>query len=87
MTSLKRFPKPPCLPKVDIEITLGAQPPRMQQTMDISRETVLDSEPSKLSKQSNAILLREWIEWCESTGRAAHAADLIERSRAAMRNS
>ena len=59
----------------------------MQQTLDISRETVLDKEPSKLSKQSNAILLHEWVEWCRSTGREAHAADLIERTRAELRNS
>jgi hypothetical protein len=63
---------------------LGEVPKRMQQTMDVSRETVLDSP---LSKESNATLLHEWVEWCESTGRAAHAADLIERSRAEMRNS
>lgn len=56
----------------------------MQQTMDISRETVADSP---LSKQSNAILLHEWVEWCRSTGREAHAADLIERTRAELRNS
>jgi hypothetical protein len=87
MTSRNRFPKPPCPPKVDSEIMLGETPPRMQQTMDISRETVLDSGPSKLSKQSNAILLHEWVEWCRSTGREAHAADLIERTRAELRNS
>ena len=63
---------------------LGETPPRMQQTMDISRETVADSP---LSKQSNAILLHEWVEWCRSTGREAHAADLIERTRAELRNS
>ena len=72
---------------MDSEITLGETPPRMQQTMDISREMVLDSGSSKLSKQSNAILLHEWIEWCRSTGREAHAADLIERTRAELRNS
>jgi hypothetical protein len=65
---------------------LGEVPQRMQQTMDVSRETVLDSPPFKLSKQSNAILLHEWVEWCESTGRAAHAADLIERTRVELRN-
>jgi hypothetical protein len=59
----------------------GDAPKRMQQTMDISRETVADSKPS------NAILLHEWIEWCRSTGREAHAADLIERTRASLRNS
>jgi hypothetical protein len=69
---------------VDSEIMLGETPPRMQQTMDISRETVADSP---LSKQSNAILLHEWVEWCRSTGREAHAADLIERTRAELRNS
>jgi hypothetical protein len=62
---------------------LGEVPQRMQQTMDISRETVLDSP---LSKQSNASLLHEWVEWCRSTGREAHAADLIERTRAELRN-
>ena len=84
MTSKNRFPKPPCPPKVDSEITLGAPPPRMQQTMDISRKTVADSQ-ERLG--DTGVLLRDWIEWCESTGRAAHAADLIERSRASMRNS
>jgi len=84
MTSLKRFPKPPCPPKVDSEITLGAPPPRMQQTMDVSKETVADSQ-ERLG--DTGVLLREWIEWCESTGRAAHAAELIARSRASMRNS
>jgi hypothetical protein len=84
MTSRNRFPKPPCPPKVDSEITLGETPARMQQTMAISRETVADSP---LSKQSNAILLHEWVEWCRSTGREAHAADLIERTRAELRNS
>ena len=69
---------------MDSEIMLGETPPRMQQTMDISRETVADSP---LSKQSNAILLHEWVEWCRSTGREAHAADLIERTRAELRNS
>ena len=63
---------------------LGETPPRMQQTLDISRETVTDSR-ERLG--DTGVLLREWIEWCESTGRAAHAADLIERSRASMRNS
>lgn len=66
---------------------LGETPKRIQQTMDVTRETVLDREPSKLSKQSNAILLHEWVEWCRSTGREAHAADLIERTRAELRNS
>lgn len=56
----------------------------MQQTMAISRETVADL-PERLG--DTGVLLREWIEWCESTGRAAHAAELIERSRASMRNS
>ena len=56
----------------------------MQQTMAISRETVADSQ-ERLG--DTGVLLREWISWCESTGRAAHAADLIERSRASMRNS
>lgn len=84
MTSKNRFPKPPCPPRVDSEITLGAPPPRMQQTMDISRKTVADSQ-ERLG--DTGVLLRDWIEWCESTGRAAHAADLIERSRASMRNS
>ena len=69
---------------MDSEIMLGETPARMQQTMDISRETVADSP---LSKQSNAILLHEWVEWCRSTGREAHAADLIERTRAELRNS
>lgn len=63
---------------------LGETPPRMQQTLDISRETVTDSR-ERLG--DTGVLLREWIEWCESTGRAAHAAELIERSRASMRNS
>lgn len=69
---------------MDSEIMLGETPPRMQQTMDISRETVADSQ-ERLG--DTGVLLREWIEWCESTGRAAHAAELIERSRASMRNS
>ncbi len=56
----------------------------MQQTMDVTRETVADSQ-ERLG--DTGVLLREWIEWCESTGRAAHAAELIERSRASMRNS
>jgi hypothetical protein len=56
----------------------------MQQTMDISRATIADSQ-ERLG--DTGVLLREWIEWCESTGRAAHAADLIERTRAEMRNS
>lgn len=84
MTSLKRFPKPPCQPRVDSEIALGAPPPRLQQTMDVSKEAVADSQ-ERLG--DTGVLLREWIEWCESTGRAAHAAELIERSRASMRNS
>jgi hypothetical protein len=84
--SKSRFPKPPTPPQVDREIMLGEVPKRMQHTMDVSRETVLDSPPSKLSKQSNAILLHEWVEWCRSTGREAHAADLIERTRAELRN-
>ena len=68
---------------MDTEITFGDAPKRMQQTMDISRETVAASQ-KRLG--DTGVLLREWIEWCESTGRAAHAADLIERSRAEMRN-
>jgi hypothetical protein len=68
---------------VDTEITFGDTPKRMQQTMDVSRETVAASQ-ERLG--DTGVLLREWIEWCESTGRAAHAADLIERSRAEMRN-
>lgn len=63
---------------------LGETPPRMQQTLDISRETVTDSR-ERLG--DTGVLLREWIEWCESTGRAAHAAELIERSRASIQNS
>ena len=63
---------------------LGETPPRMQQTMAVTRETVANSR-ERLG--DTGVLLREWIEWCESTGRAAHAADLIERSRASMRNS
>jgi len=39
-----------------------------------------------LSQQSNASLLHEWVEWCRGTGREAHAADLIERTRAELRN-
>ena len=62
---------------------LGEVPKRMQQTMDVSRETVLGSP---LPQQSNASLLHEWVEWCRSTGREAHAADLIERTRAELRN-
>jgi hypothetical protein len=81
--SKSRFPKPPTPPQVDREIMLGEVPQRMQQTMDISRETVLDSP---LSQQSNASLLHEWVEWCRGTGREAHAADLIERTRAELRN-
>ena len=63
---------------------LGETPPRMQQTMAVTRETVADSR-ERLG--DTGVLLREWIEWCESTGRAAHAAELIERTRASMRNS
>jgi len=81
--SKSRFPKPPTPPQVDKEIMLGEVPQRMQQTMDVSRETVLDSP---LSQQSNASLLHEWVEWCRGTGREAHAADLIERTRAELRN-
>lgn len=81
--SKSRFPKPPTPPQVDREIMLGEVPKRMQQTMDVSRETVLDSQ---LSQQSNASLLHEWVEWCRGTGREAHAADLIERTRAELRN-
>ncbi len=81
--SRSRFPKPPTPPQVDREIMLGEVPKRLQQTMDVSRETVADSQ-ERLG--DTGVLLREWIEWCESTGRAAHAADLIERSRAEMRN-
>lgn len=69
---------------MDKEIILGDVPNRIQQTMDISRETIADSQ-ERLG--DTGVLLREWIEWCESTGRAAHAAELIERSRASMRNS
>lgn len=69
---------------MDSEIVLGETPKRMQHTMAVTRETVADSQ-ERLG--DTGVLLREWIEWCESTGRAAHAADLIERSRASMRNS
>ena len=69
---------------MDSEIMFGETPKRMQQTMDVTRETVADSQ-ERLG--DTGVLLREWIEWCESTGRAAHAAELIERSRASMRNS
>lgn len=69
---------------MDSEIVLGETPKRMQHTMDVTRETVADSQ-ERLG--DTGVLLREWISWCESTGRAAHAADLIERSRASMRNS
>jgi hypothetical protein len=82
MTSRNRFPRPPCPPKVDAEITFGDAPKRMQQTMDVSRETVAASQ-ERLG--DTGVLLREWIEWCESTGRAAHAADLMERTRASLR--
>lgn len=63
---------------------LGETPKRMQQTMDVTRETVADSQ-ERLG--DTGVLLREWISWCESTGRAAHAAELIERTRAELRNS
>jgi len=69
---------------VDSEIMLGETPKRIQQTMAVTRETVADSQ-ERLG--DTGVLLREWISWCESTGRAAHAAELIERSRASMRNS
>ena len=82
MTSRNRFPRPPCPPKVDAEITFGDAPKRMQQTMDVSRETVAASQ-ERLG--DTGVLLREWIEWCESTGRAAHAADLMARTRASLR--
>jgi hypothetical protein len=67
---------------VDAEITFGDAPKRMQQTMDVSRETVAASQ-ERLG--DTGVLLREWIEWCESTGRAAHAADLMARTRASLR--
>jgi hypothetical protein len=51
--------------------------------MDISQETVADSQ-ERLG--DTGVLLREWIEWCRSTGREAHAADLIERTREELRN-
>jgi len=92
MTSRSRFPKPPCPPKVDTDITFGDAPPvfkRVQQTMDISKETVARTAvPTGAGQglpQSSAILLKEWIEWCKSIGKEAHAADLIERTRAALR--
>ena len=78
-----RFPKPPCPPKVDSEIMLGETPPRMQQTMDVTRET---PAPTSSSLVGAALLLGEWIEWARSTGREAHAADLIERTRKEIRN-
>jgi hypothetical protein len=92
MTSRSRFPKPPCPPKVDVDITLGDAPPvfkRVQQTMDISRDTIAPATAQRGAgqpcDQSSEILLKEWIEWCRSTGREAHAADLIERTRTALR--
>ena len=86
MTSRSRFPKPPCPPKVDSEITLGDAPPvfkRVQQTMDVSKDTVIDESQERLGE--TGVLLREWIEWCRSTGREAHAADLIDRTRSSLR--
>jgi hypothetical protein len=62
---------------------LGEVPQRMQQTMDVSRNTVADSQ-KRLG--DTGVLLHEWVEWCRSTGREAHAADLIERTRAELRN-
>jgi hypothetical protein len=55
----------------------------MQQTMDVTRET---PAPTSSSLVGAALLLGEWIEWVRSTGREAHAADLIERTRKEIRN-
>lgn len=63
---------------------LGETPKRMQQTMEISRET---PAPERPDMQNHYVLLEEWVSWCRSTGREAHAADLIERTRAELRNS
>ena len=82
--SKSRFPKPPCPPKVDREIMLGEVPKRMQQTMDVTRDT---PAPARPDMQNHSVLLEEWVSWCRSTGREAHAADLIERTRAELRNS
>ena len=85
MRNLKsRFPKPPTPPQVDREIMLGEVPKRMQQTMDVTRET---PAPARPDMQNHSVLLEEWVSWCRSTGREAHAADLIERTRAELRNS
>jgi hypothetical protein len=57
--------------------------------MDISKETVdhttVPRAAGQVFPQSSAILLKQWIEWCKSIGKEAHAADLIERTRAALR--
>jgi hypothetical protein len=82
--SRSRFPKPPTPPQVDREIMLGEVPKRMQQTMDVTRDT---PAPARPNMQNHSVLLEEWVFWCRSTGREAHAADLIERTRAELRNS
>lgn len=79
-----RFPKPPTPPRVDSEIQLGALPQRMQKTMDVNSSTPDVSEDSLML--NNAVLLKEWLDWCRSTGREAHAAELIEKTRAHLRN-
>jgi hypothetical protein len=56
----------------------------MQQTMDVTRDT---PAPARPDMQNHSVLLEEWVSWCRSTGREAHAADLIERTRAELRNS
>ena len=63
---------------------LGEAPKRMQQTLDVTRET---PAPARSDMQHHSDLLEEWVSWCRSTGREAHAADLIERTRAELRNS
>ena len=84
INSNKRFPNPTRPPKFDADISLGAElekPQRMQQTLAVSQET-LAKQPAP--SDSPSALLREWIQWCRDTGKWAHAADLLERSRRAL---
>ena len=72
---------------MDAEITFGNAPKRMQQTMDVARDTPAHAVVSKgRDIDLLLILLEDWLVWCRSTGKEAHAADLIERTRAELRN-
>ena len=61
MTSRNRFPKPPCPPKVDSEIMLGETPKRMQQTMDVTRDTPAPARPDMQFLQTIYETLKEQI--------------------------